>query len=117
VFTALLSDPLLWLWLVLPNIDPLTRARIVDHGASNRSSWSIPIMLAPLLLSTPTTRNVTFLTRISLPKGDCPANNSRTSVWPSTHTRLPLRMSRSLNISPAVMRPYCRTSRNAAVVP
>ena len=36
----------------------------------------------------------TFLIRTSLPIGDWFWNNSRTRVWPSTHTLLPLRTSR-----------------------
>ena len=43
---------------------------MVVQGASTMSSWSMPIMLAPLRLSTPMTRNETFLMRISLPMGD-----------------------------------------------
>ena len=56
---------------------PLTRYLIVVQGASTMSSWSMPIMLAPLRLSTPMTRKETLWMRISLPTGDSPWNSSR----------------------------------------
>src|SRR4051794_23860549 len=48
------------LWFVVVADSPATRYLMVVHGASRVSSWSRPIMLAPLWLSTPTTRNDTF---------------------------------------------------------
>ena len=44
---------------------PDMRNLIVVHGAITVSSWSRPIMLAPFLSSTPTTRKATFCKRIS----------------------------------------------------
>ena len=58
------------LWLVLVRAVPLTRYLMVVQGASTMLSWSMPIMFAPLRLSTPTTRKETLLMRISLPSGD-----------------------------------------------
>src|SRR5262245_12981264 len=79
------------LWLTLPSVAALTRYLIVVHGARRMSSWSRPIMLAPLRLRTPTTLNDTFCTRTSLPTGDSPPNSSLTKVWPKRQTLLPLR--------------------------
>ena len=76
------------LWLTLVRLVPLTRYLIVVQGASTMSSWSMPIMLAPLRLSTPMTRKETFWMRISLPIGDSPWNSSRLSVSPITQTLL-----------------------------
>ena len=45
-------------WVVAD--EPTTRYLIVVHGASTTSSWSMPIMLAPLNWSTPTTLKATF---------------------------------------------------------
>src|SRR5258708_212626 len=58
------------LWLAVVADTPATRYLIVVHGASRMSSWSMPIMFAPLGTRVPTTRNVTFWTRTSLPTGD-----------------------------------------------
>ena len=79
-------------------------------------SWSMPIMFAPLRLKTPMTRNETLLMRISLPMGDAPENRFRFTVLPITQTLLPLRTSRSLNISPLAML-QSRTARKDGVVP
>src|SRR5262249_37411996 len=43
------------LWLAVEADTPATRYLMVVHGASRMSSWSMPIMLAPLGLRTPTT--------------------------------------------------------------
>ena len=48
------------LWLVLVKVVPAMRYLMVVQGASRMSSWSMPIMLAPLRLSTPMTLKVTF---------------------------------------------------------
>ena len=77
----------------------------------------MPIMFAPLRLKTPMTRNETLLMRISLPIGDTPGNRFRFTVLPITHTLLPLRTSRSVNISPFAMFCQSRTARNDGVVP
>ena len=96
---------------------PDTRYLIVVQGASSVSSWSIPQVLAPFLLSTPTTLNDTFCTRISLPTGDTPPNSSLTTVWPRRQTRLALRTSRSVKDSPSVRLVHSRTLRYSGVVP
>ena len=104
MLTALLvaEDVLLelTLWFVLPSVVPLTRYLMVDQGASTRLSWSMPIMFAPFALNTPTTRNETLLMRISWPRGEAFVNRFFFTVFPMTHTLLPLRTSRVLNISP-----------------
>ena len=55
--------------------------------------------------------------RISWPIGDVPGNRFRLTVLPITHTRLPLRTSTSVNISPRVMFCQSRTTRNDGDVP
>src|SRR4029434_9819014 len=80
--------------------EPVTRYLMVVHGARRISSWSWPIMFAPLRARQPTMRKLTFWTRMSLPTGDSPANNSRTSVWPMRQTLLEFLTSRSVNGSP-----------------
>ena len=60
------------------------------------SSWSSPIMLAPLLSKTPMTWKGTFRIRMFLPRGDSSANSSRLTVAPITQTRLPWVTSRSV---------------------
>ena len=74
---------------------------MVVQGASTTSSWSMPIMFAPLRPSTPTILKETFWMRISLLIGDSPWNNSRLIVSPITQTLFALRTSCSPNISPS----------------
>ena len=64
-------------WLVLVRVTAATRYLMVVQGASTMSSWSMPIMFAPLGPSTPMTRKATFWMRISLPTGDSFWNSSR----------------------------------------
>src|SRR5687768_7802706 len=93
-----------------------TRYLMLVHGARMMSSWSEPIMFAPLAARVPVTLNDTLLIRISLPSGDSAPNISRTIVWPIRQTLLVLRTSRSENISPSCT-VQLRTSRNSGVVP
>ena len=105
------------LWLVLVRVVPLTRYLMVVQGASTTSSWSMPIMLAPFLLNTPTTRKETFLMRSSLPMGDSPWNSSRLMVVPTTHTLLALRTSASVNISPSSKSSHSCTFKKLGATP
>ena len=95
----------------------LTRYLIVVQGATTMSSWSMPIMLAPLDDNTPMTRKVTFEMRISLPTGDSPSKSSRFNVVPIMQTLLALSTSRSVKMSPSSMSCQSRTSRYVVVVP
>ncbi len=80
------------------------------------SSWSTPIMLAPLRASRPRTVNEAFWMRTSLPTGDCSPNSSRAVVWPIRQTRLPLRTWLSSSGLPSA-RDHSRTSMMRGVVP
>jgi hypothetical protein len=97
--------------------EPDTRDLIVVQGASTTSSWSKPIVLAPLRERTPTTFSATFWTRTSLPTADSPWKSSRSIVLPRRQTLLAFRTSRSLKGSPESRSDQSRTSRNAGVVP
>ena len=96
---------------------PVTRYLIVVHGARMISSWSDPIILAPLALSTPTTLKLTFMRRISLPMGDSSMKSILTIVLPITQTLLQLRTSRSVKALPCAISLQSRTSRKDGVVP
>ena len=96
--------------------DPEMRYLIVVHGASRMSSWSMPIMLAPLRRRTPTTSKRHVLHAHLLADRRLVAEQLALSVWPSTQTLLPLRTSRSVKRSPSAIA-QSRTSRNSGVVP
>src|SRR5438477_13144376 len=70
---------------------PVIRNLTVVQGAMITSSWSLPLMSAPLRLRMPATFIPTFLTRISFPIGDSSPNNCRTTVWPIMQTEVRLR--------------------------
>ena len=76
------------------------------------SSWSRPIMFAPLRREHADDRNGTLLMRISLPIGDSSPNSSRTIVWPIRQTWRRCATSRSVNGSPSARFCQSRTSRN-----
>ena len=107
----------LLLWLPLVKVVPATRNLMVVQGASTMSSWSMPIMLAPLRLSTPRTRKETLLMRISLPMGDSPLEQLALQGLADHAHLVQLRTSRSVNISPSDISSQSRTARKAGVVP
>ena len=95
----------------------LTRYLIVVQGAKTMSSWSMPIMLAPLGLNTPMILKVTLFRRISLPMGDSPSKSCFFKVAPIRHTRFQFRTSASVKMSPSVRSSQSRTAKNSGVVP
>ena len=75
---------------------PETRYLIVVHGARTMSSWSLPIMLAPLRLSTPTTLKRDVAQAQLLADRVFVAEQLVAMVWPMTQTLLLLRTSWSV---------------------
>ena len=73
----------------------------VVNGASTISSWSIPMLLVPLLSSTPTTWKGIWFTRMLLPMGSSLGKRLSTMVLPITTTLAAVFTSCSENISPS----------------
>src|SRR4051812_3566763 len=115
VLTALPDDVEPELWNDI--FEPDRRYLRVVHGARRKSSWSRPIMFAPLGASTPTTFIPVPLTRISLPTGDSPSNSSRATVCPIKHTAAPRRTSSSVNGAPSLSSVQLRIFRYSGVLP
>ena len=95
----------------------LQQAMTVVQGARTTSSWSLPIMLAPLRDRTPVTWHDTLFSRTYLPTGDSSPKSCFATVWPSMQTARAPRTSASVNGSPSARLVQSRTSRNSGVVP